>query len=625
VGVNEPTSKLDVSGSVRIRENLLIDSLAFTPDQSNPASLRTLLVGPDGKISLSRSGITDTTQFPLIASVAVLDSASAKGIKGGEAAVTVSGGMPPYRIEWNNGEKGDTAYALKAGLQKVLVFDANGLKKELALEVPQIAPLNLTLASDTFPNGKNTSCYQCKDGVIIGSASGGRKPYTFNWLTDINASLSITGENNITQSALGAGLYILQITDATGENAIAWINLAAPERPDWSMVGNAQTDPQNQFIGTTDSTDVVFRTNNIEALRLAANENIGVGVNEPTAKLDVLGTVRVRENLLVDSLAFTPDTNAVGQFRVLMTDENGRIVTSRHRWDDSDRNPGGPTPIPCGPTPACGIGTLSTAWIKPLNSGYMGDACWKMDNVVATCSKVGINTASPQYWLDVRAGGYMHTLKIGHLANLGASVNGLEVEGNSQLNGSVVINSSSTEEPAVKLNATNTGMVTEVSSLDARAFVIRGPVPSNPHYTEPSAFAPAPDENNLRDNFVINGNGYVSIGVNDWKEESLLSVGGLISSRAFKIRPIDTELPDYVFYQDYQLPSLDSIKTYIEENCHLPGVPSVQQANEEGVDVLDMQNRQLEQIERLYLYVIELERRLKLAEETIRNSNNTTR
>lgn len=53
------------------------------------------------------------------------------------------------------------------------------------------------------------------------------------------------------------------------------------------MAGNAQTDPQNQYIGTSDSTDVVFRTNNIKALRLAANKNIGVGVNEPTAKLDV--------------------------------------------------------------------------------------------------------------------------------------------------------------------------------------------------------------------------------------------------------------------------------------------------------------------------------------------------
>ena len=85
-----------------------------------------------------------------------------------------------------------------------------------------------------------------------------------------------------------------------------------------NMAGNAITDPQNQYIGTSDSIAVVFRTNNIEALRLAANKNIGMGVNEPTAKLDIAGTVRVRENLLIDSLAFTPDQNNPASLRALL-------------------------------------------------------------------------------------------------------------------------------------------------------------------------------------------------------------------------------------------------------------------------------------------------------------------
>ncbi|MBX7203627.1 MAG: hypothetical protein K1X77_11195 [Bacteroidia bacterium] len=98
----------------------------------------------------------------------------------------------------------------------------------------------------------------------------------------------------------------------------AWLSLSAPKRPDWNMSGNAETDPENQFIGTSDSTDVVFRTNNIEALRLGAIKNIGVGVNEPTAKLEVSGTVRIRENLLVDSLQFTPDQNNPASLRALL-------------------------------------------------------------------------------------------------------------------------------------------------------------------------------------------------------------------------------------------------------------------------------------------------------------------
>jgi hypothetical protein len=36
----------------------------------------------------------------------------------------------------------------------------------------------------------------------------------------------------------------------------------------WGLTGNAGTNPLTQFIGTTDNQDLVFRTNNIEKMRL---------------------------------------------------------------------------------------------------------------------------------------------------------------------------------------------------------------------------------------------------------------------------------------------------------------------------------------------------------------------
>lgn len=180
---------------------------------------------------------------------------------------------PAKQLKGSNGERNDTAFALRSGSQHVFVSDANGTKKTLSFEIPQIAPLSLTLSADTFANGKHLSCFTCKDGAINSSVSGGRAPYTYSWIPG--------GQNTENLSDLSTGLYVLQVTDAIGGTTTAWIHLTSPERPDWTMEGNSGTDPETQFIGTTDQTDVVFKTNNEEVLRLGSDGSLGVGVESP--------------------------------------------------------------------------------------------------------------------------------------------------------------------------------------------------------------------------------------------------------------------------------------------------------------------------------------------------------
>ena len=56
----------------------------------------------------------------------------------------------------------------------------------------------------------------------------------------------------------------------------------------WDLLGNAGTDPNINFLGTTDAQDLVFRTNNIEQVRtLASNGFVGIGTPTPIAKLHV--------------------------------------------------------------------------------------------------------------------------------------------------------------------------------------------------------------------------------------------------------------------------------------------------------------------------------------------------
>lgn len=69
--------------------------------------------------------------------------------------------------------------------------------------------------------------------------------------------------------------------------------------------------------------------------------------------------------------------------------------------------------------------------------------------------------------------------------------------------------------------------------------------------------------------------------------------------------------PDYVFAEDYNLPSLDEVKSFIEKNKHLPNYPSAAEVEKNGIGVGELQIKQMETIEELMLYVIELKEEIE--------------
>lgn len=64
---------------------------------------------------------------------------------------------------------------------------------------------------------------------------------------------------------------------------------------------------------------------------------------------------------------------------------------------------------------------------------------------------------------------------------------------------------------------------------------------------------------------------------------------------------------DYVFDQNYRLPEISEVSTYIRINKHLPGVPSAEEMVVNGLDVAEMDAKLLEKIEELTLYIIHLQ------------------
>ena len=67
----------------------------------------------------------------------------------------------------------------------------------------------------------------------------------------------------------------------------------------WNITGNAATVAGTNFIGTTDSIDVITKTKNIERMRVKANGRVSIGgISTPLAQLDVF------VNTAVDTLVY---------------------------------------------------------------------------------------------------------------------------------------------------------------------------------------------------------------------------------------------------------------------------------------------------------------------------------
>lgn len=88
--------------------------------------------------------------------------------------------------------------------------------------------------------------------------------------------------------------------------------------------------------------------------------------------------------------------------------------------------------------------------------------------------------------------------------------------------------------------------------------------------------------------------------------------GGILTEKVkVALRNPNTNWADYVFADDYKLQSLKEVETFINANKHLPGIESAQELVENGLDLGEMQAKQMGKIEELTLYIIEQDKKLE--------------
>lgn len=112
--------------------------------------------------------------------------------------------------------------------------------------------------------------------------------------------------------------------------------------------------------------------------------------------------------------------------------------------------------------------------------------------------------------------------------------------------------------------------------------------------------------------FQAQANGNIGIGRSN--PENALDVNGTIRAKEVIV---ETGWADYVFDEDYALPSLAEVKSHIQEHRRLPGVPSAEEVAENGVSVGDSQRILLQKIEELTLHQIRQEEFLQAQAERI--------
>ncbi|CAN5662727.1 hypothetical protein BH11BAC3_BH11BAC3_20870 [soil metagenome] len=154
---------------------------------------------------------------------------------------------------------------------------------------------NGTITAGSLSSGATT------DSIVTTDATGLLKKRTIASVmsgSSTNALLSNTNTLTSTVNGTAATSPIVNsnVLTLTGVNLVSAVNgilspaidMSSLTNDRWKLTGNTGTTPGTNFLGTLDNTDFIFKTNNIEAMRLTGPRRLlGLNVSNPIYRIQV--------------------------------------------------------------------------------------------------------------------------------------------------------------------------------------------------------------------------------------------------------------------------------------------------------------------------------------------------
>ncbi|OQX76865.1 MAG: hypothetical protein B6D61_08110 [Bacteroidetes bacterium 4484_249] len=343
----------------------------------------------------------------------------------------------------------------------------------------------------------------------------------------------------------------------------------------------------------------------------SADANVGIGVLNPTEKLEIDGNIKQSAGYFVstDKVQATGTDglrlyNQTGSGLYINTDGNvgvginsaqykltvyGKIFTNSDAYIAGNLGVGTDTPqeklhvvgngLLTGNLDVSGDVTAATFTGDGSALTNVDDNDWTVsgNDVYRLSGNVGIGTTAPQQKLDIAGSLRVHDYIYG---NSSGGSSKLTIYGSSNSNSGKIEIWKGTAGSSIKLVAGTNGNVQFFTNSQWRM--------------------------SINDDFVELGNPNTSVG---------LKVHGKIEAEEIEVKLLGWS--DFVFDKNYKLKTLTELEDFIYQNGHLPNIPSGAEVLENGINVGEMNALLLQKIEELTLYVIELEKEInKIGDES---------
>jgi len=421
--------------------------------------------------------------------------------------------------------------------------------------------LNITFSTDTtYPSSTLANSYISGNAIVNGNIGIGVLNPSYK--LEVNGTAKFLENIQCSNSITFRDDAHFNVTTAIIPN----LRTSSFSMPIYGIASPLVTGNADLWLSGGNSIRMFTGANPTPALSIQNTGNVGIGTTTPSQALNVVGSIAVSPNGIISDEKFN------GGLMITKPQASGQYINL----------------VRSGLVP-WSIGTVYNSSTFAIGMGKSSDAAFTAPFFnIDTNGYVGIGTTTPSQALNV-------------VGSIAVSPNGIISD--EKFNGGLII--TKPQASGQYINLVRSGLVPwSIGTVyNSSTFAIGMGKSSDAAFTAPF--------------FNIDTNGYVGIGTAI--PDSKLTVNGNIHATEVVV---DVNIPaDYVFNSNYKLMPLHEVEKYVNTNNHLPEIPSASEIKKSGLNMGEMQNKLLQKVEELTLYMIDQQKTINLQSAQISQQN----